>query len=276
MFYLINKKTGVSSYKAINLFARNFKEIKKIGHTGTLDPLASGLLLVATNDDTKLIPYIDKGYKTYKVGLELGKISSTFDIDGKITKTNKIIPKKNNIKSEILTFLGKQKQKPPVFSAKKVNGQRAYKLAREGQKFSLKKVNVEIKKIKNIKVKVPFVFFKTTVSRGTYIRSLVNDIGEKLNCGALMTSLIRTQIGSLSTNKVFKKISIFKILQIPIIVFNKKEIEILKLGKTITKNHSNGLFGLKFKKEILGIVNIKSNEVKVKKLFGNKLKKEGF
>ena len=267
MFYLLDKPTGISSFKFIKNFARE-NNIKKIGHTGTLDPAASGLLLVATDDDTKLIDYIDKDSKVYKVEMKLGFKSNTFDSEGEIVKGKFNI--NADIESDIKSFVGSYMQTPPSFSAKKINGQRSYKAAREGKTLELKPVKVYISEINNVnKIDSNTFDFSVRVSRGTYVRSLVVDIASKSNSDAYMSNLRRVEVANLDESYIGKEIPIQKLLTIPTIVV--KELKELFQGKVVRTNYKDGIYALKRENDILGIVNVKDNIIKAKKLFGNKL-----
>ncbi|MCP4336308.1 MAG: tRNA pseudouridine(55) synthase TruB [Mycoplasma sp.] len=269
MFLLLDKKKGISSFKTINQYAKD-NNIKKIGHTGTLDPLATGLLLVATNEDTKLIDYIDKGTKKYVATMKLGFISDTYDIDGEIQKFSKNIPSPEIIKKILLSMEGEQYQKPPQFSAKKVNGKRAYKLARKGLKVELKKIKVKLSNIKIISIINEFVKFEVIVSRGTYIRSIIHNFGKIAKCGAIMTELRRTSIGSL-TEKQIGIIDISPLLTLPTINLVKEQINSLIKGNII-KNNTNvkGKNIIKVNGVICGIGYF-SETIKTIKIFGNKV-----
>lgn len=166
----------------------------KVGHAGTLDPLATGLLIVLVGDECKNQDKYMKLDKTYEVELKLGETSSTDDAEGEITQISDKNPSKIEIIDTINTFLGEINQVPPIFSAIKVDGKRAYKLAREGNKPEMKSRQVTIHSITDIEYKYPYISFTASVSSGTYIRSLVRDIGEKLGTGAYMTNLRRTKI----------------------------------------------------------------------------------
>lgn len=172
----------------------------KVGHTGTLDPLATGLLVICIGSYCKKAGQYSKLDKTYEVELELGKTSTTDDAEGEVTPTQKPIPDTQHVKSAIADFIGTVEQVPPVFSAIKVDGKRAYKLAREGKQVKLEPRTVTVYEITDIEVTGAKVSFNATVSSGTYIRSLVRDIGEKLDVGAYMTSLRRTKVGDFSIN----------------------------------------------------------------------------
>lgn len=195
-FYLVDKPSSWTSFDVVAKLRGLLKE-KKIGHLGTLDPLATGLLVVAVGRNaTKRISEFMKADKGYEVELELGKISDTYDTEGKVEETGfdlSILDKK--VVQEVLeSFWGKSMQMPPAFSAKKIGGRKAYELARAGRPVELKPVEVEMQG-HDIEVELPTVRFRVTVSSGTYIRSLVHDLGQKLGCGAVMTRLRRTRVG---------------------------------------------------------------------------------
>lgn len=270
MFYLLNKPKGISSFKAINLFAKQ-NQIKKIGHTGTLDPLATGLLLVATDADTKLISYVDQHDKRYKVTLVFGKISDTYDSEGKIKDVSSSLPLKDIFWKNLLTFEGLTNQKPPIFSAKKVQGQRSYKLARQGLTVNLKEKQVHMSQFELLFFQGNQAIFEVTVSRGTYIRSLVHDLGQKLGCGAIMTDLRRTKIGFLTEKNINQEVSLRTLLSYSTV----KSHEIIDLEdfrqnfRKISFNLPDGIFLLKHKKKILGIMKIKERKIQNKKFFAS-------
>lgn len=278
MFYLLNKKKGESSFQAIKKFARA-NSISKIGHTGTLDPLASGLLLIATDYDTKLIPYLNNEDKTYEVEIEFGKQTDTYDAEGKIiNSSDKLVNQKDLTKIQEW-FIKQNCQIPPIYSAKKINGQRSYDLARQNKSVELKpqKIKVYDAKILDFDEKQQILKASLKVSKGTYIRSLVNDLGVFLGTFAYMKNLKRTAISNLDISLLngwdFAKINITHIIGLPIFVPTNKEFNEIKNGKKIKVfNHTNGEHILEFQNTILGIVSIENNQLTVKKLFGNKLK----
>lgn len=195
-FLVIDKPSGWTSHDVVAKLRGLLKE-KKIGHLGTLDPLATGVLVVAVGRDaTKQIQHYMKLDKEYEVEMELGKISDTYDAEGKIEGTGFDLTRldKKSVQSALESFWGESMQMPPAFSAKKINGKKAYELARAGKTVELKPVQVHMQG-KNIEVDFPFVRFVVEVSSGTYIRSLVHDVGQKLGCGALLTRLRRTRVG---------------------------------------------------------------------------------
>lgn len=275
MFYLLDKQKGQTSFKAIRDFAKKNK-IAKIGHTGTLDPLATGLLLVATDEDTKLIEYIDKGFKTYVASMILGKISDTYDIEGEIKEISNNEIDEKIILETLKSFEGVSMQTPPSFSAKKINGAKAYDLARAGEEVVLKPVQIEIKDIKDFKKIGPNEFsFEVTVSRGTYIRSIIHDLGQILKCGAIMSGLRRTKIGNHEVKDgVVQEINVIDLLTLPTIKI--PQMQELIHGKEVKTKAINGTYALEYENDIFGIVQVESGIAKGLKLLGNKFRKAGF
>ena len=192
---LLNKKKGITSFKAINELKLNIHD-NKVGHTGTLDPMAEGLMLVMINSATKFSDKFMKKDKEYYVEMELGYETDTYDSDGQKTKVYEGTIKydKDNIIETINSFIGTQYQVPPIYSAIKVNGKKMYEMAREGKDVERKPREIVIKSISNIDFNDNIIMFNVEVSSGTYIRSLIRDIGERLNFGATMTKLVRTKI----------------------------------------------------------------------------------
>lgn len=280
MFYLIHKKTGISSFEAISKFRRENK-IKKIGHSGTLDPLAEGLLLVATDEDTKLLEYISNKTKEYIVEGVFGYETDTYDILGKVINItdNKVTEEVLNKKLEELSET--RSQVPPKFSAKKINGVRAYELARNDIDFEIKEQKIKIFDYKLLS----FDFAKQTyriyfkVSEGCYIRSLVNDLGLLCKNYSTMTKLERNGIGvlhiSMLNGKEFAEINYKDILNLPTFIYNQKQREYLKNGNKLTNiNNKNDEVVLLINgdtNEIGGVAKIFNNELIVKKIFPNKI-----
>ena len=267
MFYLLDKKEGLSSFKAIRDWARE-NSIKKVGHTGTLDPMATGLLLIATDDDTKLIEYIDKGKKTYIATMKLGYESDTYDTEGEVKKTN--IDLKGDVEEALMSFVKTYDQMPPKFSAKKINGKRAYELARNNEEVILKPSTITIHSIKNInKISEDEYSFEVEVSRGTYIRSLIFDVGQKLGCGAIMSALVRSAIGELTLDEKDTQIHSSRLVNLPLI--ETDNLKDLLDGKSVYSDAKDGIYALVIDKEVIGIVEVKEKAMKSKKLLGNKI-----
>ncbi len=220
-FYLINKESGPASFKIVSILRKTLN-MKKIGFAGTLDPLASGLMIMASGKATKFLDAFHFLDKTYQAEIELGKISSTFDSEGDIrTEEPKEEPTKEQIRGILKkNFTGNILQTPPIFSAKKINGQKAYDLARKNKEVKLKPVKINIPSIKIIKYKYPFLTLEINCSKGTYIRSIAHDLGQKLDTGGILTKLTRTQIGPFELNKTLDQEKI----SLKTLVVNKLEI----------------------------------------------------
>ena len=192
----INKPLHITSMDVIRKL-RKITHVKKIGHAGTLDPLASGVLLVAIGKYTKKINELMGLKKGYKTTINLSAYSTTDDAEGEKTEIkNPKIPSLEKIEKTIKDhFIGKIEQTPPIYSAIKINGKRAYDLARDGKKPEMKSRTIEIYKIKIKKYEYPYLTIKVECSKGTYIRSLGKDIGTKLGLAGYLTKLKRTKIG---------------------------------------------------------------------------------
>ena len=198
---LIDKPEGISSFGVVAKvrgIARALTGVKKIkvGHTGTLDPAATGLLVIAIGKYTKRVPELIKQDKTYEVTMTLGQTSSTGDKEGDVQTVSSVQPSKEEVLNALLHFTGNIMQTPPAFSAIKINGQRAYDLARKGKEVVIEPRPVTIYSNELISYSYPNVTFISNVGSGTYIRSLVEDIGKELGVGAYMSDLRRTKIGS--------------------------------------------------------------------------------
>jgi tRNA pseudouridine55 synthase len=184
-------------YKTIGLsdFKTPLQKVK-VGHTGTLDPLATGLMIVVLGSYTKRAQEFSKLDKTYEVTAQLGQTSTTADEEGEKTAVNDRVPSPEEIRSTLDNFVGEILQTPPIYSAMKINGQRAYKLARAGKEVKLEPRPVTIYALELTDYTYPDLKFTAQVSSGTYIRSLVTDIGDALKTGAYMSALRRTQVGT--------------------------------------------------------------------------------
>lgn len=197
---LIDKPKGWTSFDVVAKIRGQIRQetgVKKpkVGHTGTLDPLATGLMIVVVGSYCKRAQEFSKLDKVYEVTMKLGETSTTDDDEGEKTHVSDVKPSETEVQTAIEQFVGEIQQTPPAFSAIKVNGKRAYKLAREGKEVVIEPRTVTVHAITEVKYAYPTVTFTAHVSSGTYIRSLVRDIGEKLHTGAYMTDLKRTQVG---------------------------------------------------------------------------------
>ena len=193
---LIDKPMEWTSFDVVKKI-RNLIRIKKIGHAGTLDPLATGLLILCTGKKTKDIESFMADEKEYKGVMVLGATTPSYDLETEISKEADISHLTNDqIIDTTKQFTGEITQVPPVFSALKIDGQPAYKKARKGEEVTLKSRKVSVRSFEIEKIELPEVYFRVICSKGTYIRSLANDFGEKLKVGAYLKSLQRTRIGT--------------------------------------------------------------------------------
>lgn len=216
---LIDKKKGITSYDVIREIKKDFPKGTKIGHTGTLDPFATGLLIIMIGRKaTKLMNRFHKLKKRYIVDAQFGFETDTQDITGIVVSKSDdgIVPTKKNIEKTIKeNFLGKIKQIPPKYSAKKIKGKKAYELAREGKEFKLKPREIEIFEFKILDYDYPNISFEVLCSTGTYIRTLVHDLARVLGTYATATQLRRTDIGPFSVKDTGGSIiEVDKILEI--------------------------------------------------------------
>ena len=183
---------------------RGILHTRKIGHTGTLDPMAEGVLPVCVGNATKLCEAFTDHDKEYEAVMLLGKTYDTLDVTGSLLEERKVMSAKDEIEEAVMSFIGGYDQVPPMYSAKKVDGVRLYELARSGVTVERKPVPVKIYDIKILSVDIPHVRIKVECSKGTYIRSLIDDIGKKLGCGAAMEELTRTRVGRFEIGKSYR------------------------------------------------------------------------
>ena len=267
-FYLINKPRTWTSQDLCTKFKIIYK-FDKVGHSGTLDPNATGLMLLGTNKYTKLFDYIANKDKTYVVKCLFGYKSETLDIDSEYTKTHEI--KLQNRNEEFINVLkskiGEYTQTPPKYSAIKVKGKRLYKYARKGEKVEIPKRKVNIKEIEILHIENEVAELKVKVSEGTYIRTLVNDIAELLGTNAIVSELKRVSIGNLKTehkhyiediekltnNELPQPILETEIINLPILEINKSELNNIKNGDLINKDKFSNeeTYIIKYKKQIV-------------------------
>ena len=195
MIFNIYKPVGWTSFDVVKKIRGITKE-KKVGHAGTLDPFAGGVLIIGTNSDTKKLGKISGTIKSYRAVLQLGEGTDTLDLDGKVVNTKPVpILDKDLIKSVLNHFIGKRKQIPPMYSAKKVNGVRLYKLARKNKTIDRKPVEVNIIDLTLNDIQNKQIDFSVTCSKGTYIRVLGQEIAKKLGTEGHLTQLQRIAVG---------------------------------------------------------------------------------
>ncbi|MEQ9581609.1 MAG: tRNA pseudouridine(55) synthase TruB [Arenibacter sp.] len=217
---LIDKPLGWSSFQAVNSLKWKIRkkfQLKKIkiGHAGTLDPLATGLLLICTGKATKTINELQGQEKEYTGTITLGGTTPSFDLETEINENFPVHHITNElIHSTTAQFIGNIEQIPPVFSALKKDGKRLYEYAREGKEVEIKKRGVTITEFEITAIELPMVYFRVVCSKGTYIRSLAHDFGKDLQSGAHLSSLKRTKIGDYNVNKAITPEEFGKLLQI--------------------------------------------------------------
>ena len=255
-FYLINKPKSWTSQDLCTKFKKLYN-FNKVGHSGTLDPNATGLMLMATNKYTKLFDYITNKDKTYIVKSLFGYDSETLDVDSEYKKIHKI--DLNKIKDEFINVVNSKKgesfQIPPKYSAVKVKGKRLYKYAREGKNIDIPKRKINVKEIEIIKIDNESAEIKIKVSEGTYIRSLINDIAKSLNTVGIVSELERISIGNLDKNHncfiynieklnsktIPNSIAFDEIINLPVLRVKKSDLNNIKNGELL----SNTLFNTK-------------------------------
>lgn len=189
----VYKEKGYTSHDVVAKLRGILKQ-KKIGHTGTLDPEAEGVLPVCLGRATKLCDLLTDKRKTYEAVLHLGIDTDTQDMTGTVLHRQEVTAEEEKVRRCIMGFLGEQQQIPPMYSALKVNGKKLYELAREGKEVERKPRTVIFYEIEILDMNLPLLRFRVTCSKGTYIRTLCHDIGEKLGCGGCMESLLRTRV----------------------------------------------------------------------------------
>ena len=192
----INKPEGWTSQDVVAKL-RGRLHIRRVGHTGTLDPMATGVLPVCFGKATRIIEYYDDDFKTYEAEMKLGMVTDTLDITGTVLETKPVDVSEEDVIQAIDSFRGWITQIPPKYSALKVNGKPLYKYAREGVEVEIKSRKIYVADIQPVEVNLREnrILFRVTCSKGTYIRTICDDIGEKLGCGGTMTALQRTQSG---------------------------------------------------------------------------------
>jgi tRNA pseudouridine55 synthase len=199
---VLDKPAGMTSRDVVDRALRWFPRGTRMGHTGTLDPLATGVLVLCVGSATRLTEYIQNMPKTYQSLFLLGARSDTDDADGTITSVTANLPDRGAISEQLPSFVGEIEQVPPAYSAAKVTGRRAYELARQGRGVLLQPRRVRINSINLVDYVPPRLSVEVHCGRGTYIRSLARDLGERLGCGALVETLRRTRVGQFTIAEV--------------------------------------------------------------------------
>ncbi len=260
----IDKPQGITSHDVVDIVRKIFPGIK-VGHTGTLDPIATGVLPICIGKATKLSDELLSENKVYKVKMLLGVETDTYDITGKIVFANTLNEDEIYIKERIKRFIGKSSQIPPIYSAIKIKGKKAYEYARNGENVSLKPREIEIFNIDDIDVNLRKrqVSFVVSCTKGTYIRSLVHDIGIKLGCGATMIELKRIKTGDFDIND---SIDLYEFLNLEYLDMLDKIVSIEELYKDSKKinlkdkDYDKFLNGIAIKTDVPnGIVRVYEN-----------------
>ncbi|MBM7558665.1 tRNA pseudouridine(55) synthase TruB [Marinitoga litoralis] len=270
-FLLVDKPANMTSHDVVDIIRKKFTT-KKVGHSGTLDPFATGLLIVGVNQGTRLLEYLQHQDKKYYVKAKLGIITDTYDITGEVKEKNEVLKEHiDNLKNVILSFKGTYLQVPPMYSARKYNGKKLYELAREGKIIKMPPKEVNIYSIENIKVYENGEFeFECKVSSGTYIRSLIMDIGYKLGPGAVTTELRRLEVGNfnlknaVNLDEVSEKnlIPMLDVLSFPRVVLNETGIQRALNGNHIFLEHIEKYEDFK-KDDIVSLIDNKNNLIAV-------------
>lgn len=270
---VINKDKNYTSRDVINKL-NNIFNMSKIGHSGTLDPLATGVLVVCLGRYTKLVNEITSLDKEYIVEVQLGIKTDTLDITGHIVEEADYNINKDELVTVLNSFLGKYSQTVPIYSAVSIKGKRLYEYAREGKEVKLPTREVEIFNIDLIDFNEDKFTFKTKVSKGTYIRSLVDDICLKLNTVGAMSNLKRTKQGTFDINNSYtikdiennnyKLLTVEDIFDYDVFDLNDDEYFRVKNGNYINKDLKDGIYILKYNYEVVAIYNFENNVGKIK------------
>ena len=275
---VVNKPKGITSFDVIRKLKKILKT-KKIGHTGTLDPLATGVMLVCVGKATKLASDLEAKNKIYIADFDIGYATDTYDVEGKKIAENIIEVSKENLEQSIKKFIGNIKQVPPMYSAIKIDGNKLYHLARKGIEVERPERDVTIKYINLLDFKDNKAKIETEVSKGCYIRSLIYDIGQDLGTYATMTALQRKQVGDYSLENSYSLEQIekmifnndFNFLKTIEEIFSydkyslqtEKELTLYKNGNTvkIKENLENKRYRIYFQNEFVGLANIENNNL---------------
>lgn len=275
---IVNKPKGITSFDVIRKLKKILKT-KKIGHTGTLDPLATGVMLMCVGKATKLTSDLEAKDKVYIADFDIGYATDTYDIEGKKIAENIIEISKENLEQSIKKFIGNIKQVPPMYSAIKIDGNKLYHLARKGIEVERPERDVTIEYINLLDFKDNKAKIETKVSKGCYIRSLIYDIGQDLGTYATMTALQRKQVGSYSLEDSYSLEQIeemvlnndFKFLKTVEEFFSydkyslqtEKELTLYKNGNTvkIKENIENKKYRIYFQDEFIGLANVENNSL---------------
>jgi len=273
---VINKEKEYTSHDVVAKLKKKLN-ISKVGHTGTLDPNATGVLPILIGKGTKFSKYLINHDKIYEVELELGKKTDTADIEGKVIEEKNVDEKyiKENLLQVLESFIGKQEQIPPMYSAIKKNGKKLYEYARAGEKVEIEPRKIEIYKIDLNKYDKNIITFDVSCSKGTYIRSLCEDIAKKLNTVGYMKNLKRLQVGEFNIkdavyiDKIDLKnvnehlITLEELLkETPCLNLGEKKLKLFLNGVQLTANNIDGLYKIYVANKFIGTGTIKKGLLK--------------
>lgn len=280
--FILNKPIGFTSQDTVSKLKKILNE-KKAGHTGTLDPMATGVLPILVGDTTKLSKYLVEHKKTYIATIELGQATDTGDSEGKIIREKEILKEsleEKNIKEVLKSFLGIQKQTPPIYSAIKIKGKKLYEYARAGEKVEIPEREIEIYNINFIEKKLNNISFEVECSKGTYIRTLCEDIAKKLGTIGYMKSLKRIKVDKFEIEKAitFEKLEENKeniewlknnsysmediLSNLPKIQLKKRKIELFLNGVMLDCEKENGVYNIYCEGQYIGTGIVKENLLK--------------
>ena len=260
---IVDKPSGVTSRDVVNVICKKFNT-KKVGHTGTLDPIATGVLAICIGKATKLVEVLTSNDKEYIATVKLGILTDTLDTDGKVLKKQETFVDKNELLNILNSFVGTYNQSVPIYSAVNINGKKLYEYAREGIEVKLPKRMVEIKNIELLEFSNDSYKFKVNVSKGTYIRSLIKDINDKLGVIGVMSNLKRTKQGKFDIKDAFSLENIqnddYKILSITdvlkddnCVIINDNLYNVIKNGGLIDNVYKDDYVTFIYKDEVIAI-----------------------
>lgn len=263
MILVVNKPKDFTSRDVVNKLTHIF-HTKKIGHTGTLDPIATGVLACCIDEDTKLVEILTSDQKEYIATMKLGIETDTLDITGNTINTKEFNVNKELIINTLNSFLGETMQEVPLYSAIKINGKKLYEYAREGIEVELPKHKINIYEIELLDYNNDLIKFRVLVSKGTYIRSLIRDIAHKLNTVGTMTDLIRTKQGDFRIedsytleeieNGNYKTITREEVLSyLESYDIDEKEYQSIKNGNLLPNKYTNDIVSLKYNNKIVAL-----------------------
>lgn len=276
MILVINKEKNITSRDVVNKLCK-ILHTKKIGHTGTLDPIATGVLVCLTDKHTKLVDVLTSTYKEYIATIKLGIKTDTLDITGNIIEKNNNYDLDINIINNVLnSFIGKSVQEVPIYSAVSINGKRLYEYARNNIEVTLPKREVTIKEIELLEYNKDIIKFRCIVSKGTFIRSLIKDICDKLNVYGTMSDLVRTKQGKFSikdaytiediSNNNYKSLDLKDVLNLQEIELDNSLYKKVINGNVLYLNY-NGYILFKENNTDIALYYFENNEGRLKILF---------